>query len=110
MSPWLGARAEGLGWGWGLVVGAAVCRRRAQSQQARTTVVSMVQHFVVPNQSAAPPARWCAQAGCSASEALLEGLCTARGLRLHKLPRATELVKADAALTCCSILLPDDAQ
>lgn len=48
------------------------------------------------------------QAGCAASEALLGRLCSERGLRLHTLPRATELVKADGALTCCSILLPDE--
>lgn len=49
------------------------------------------------------------QAGCQASEALLERLCTERGLKLHKLPRMAEFVKADGALTCCSILLPDAA-
>lgn len=47
-----------------------------------------------------------AQGGFPASEALLEGLCTARGLRLHKIPKLTEMIKADGALTCCSILLP----
>eukprot|EP00887_Chlorella_sp_A99_P007778 scaffold20.g7778.t1 len=50
-----------------------------------------------------------AQGGFPASEALLEGLCTARGLRLHKIPKLTEMIKADGALTCCSILLPDAA-
>jgi dimethylargininase len=47
------------------------------------------------------------QEGCSRSEALLEKLCDERGLQLHKLPRMTEIAKADGALTCCSILLPD---
>ena len=42
-----------------------------------------------------------------ATEALLERLCGERGLVLHRLPRATEMIKADGALTCCSILLPD---
>lgn len=50
------------------------------------------------------------QGGCPASEALLEELCAPRGLRLHKLPRMTEFIKADGALTCCSILLPDAVQ
>ncbi|KAF6251148.1 dimethylarginine dimethylaminohydrolase 1 [Scenedesmus sp. NREL 46B-D3] len=45
------------------------------------------------------------QEGCSQSEALLEQLCAERGLLLHKLPRMTEIAKADGALTCCSILL-----
>lgn len=49
------------------------------------------------------------QAGCPASELLLERLCTARGLTLHKLHKLTEFIKADGALTCCSILLPDAA-
>jgi dimethylargininase len=47
------------------------------------------------------------QEGCERSEALLEKLCIERGLQLHKLPRMTEIGKADGALTCCSILLPD---
>jgi dimethylargininase len=47
------------------------------------------------------------QEGCSRSEALLQKLCDERGLQLHKLPRMTEIGKADGALTCCSILLPD---
>jgi dimethylargininase len=46
------------------------------------------------------------QEGCRQSEALLEQLCAERGLLLHKLPRMTEIGKADGALTCCSILLP----
>lgn len=48
------------------------------------------------------------QAGCAASQALLGRLCSERALSLHTLPRATELIKADGALTCCSILLPDE--
>lgn len=44
-----------------------------------------------------------------ATEALLDELCANHGLQLHRLPRATEFVKADGALTCCSILLPDAA-
>lgn len=47
------------------------------------------------------------QTGCPESEAVLEALCLDRGLALHKLPRMTEFVKADGALTCCSILLPE---
>lgn len=43
----------------------------------------------------------------AATEALLDTLCAERGLQLHRLPRATEFIKADGALTCCSILLPD---
>uniref|UniRef100_A0A383VRP9 Uncharacterized protein n=1 Tax=Tetradesmus obliquus TaxID=3088 RepID=A0A383VRP9_TETOB len=46
------------------------------------------------------------QEGCRKSEVLLEQLCAERGLLLHKLPRMTEIGKADGALTCCSILLP----
>jgi dimethylargininase len=49
------------------------------------------------------------QEGCRRSEALLEQLCVERGLLLHKLPRMTEIGKADGALTCCSILLPSVA-
>ncbi|GBF94642.1 hypothetical protein Rsub_07378 [Raphidocelis subcapitata] len=41
----------------------------------------------------------------SPAEGFVRALCDARGLRLHALPRAAELAKADAALTCCSILL-----
>lgn len=44
-----------------------------------------------------------------ATEALLDELCANHGLQLHRLPRATEFIKADGALTCCSILLPDAA-
>lgn len=40
-----------------------------------------------------------------ATEQLLDRLCAERGLQLHRLPRATEMIKADGALTCCSILL-----
>ncbi|KAF8055647.1 VTE1 [Scenedesmus sp. PABB004] len=40
------------------------------------------------------------QGGCAASEALLARLCAERSLALHTLPRMTEMVKADAALTC----------
>lgn len=39
------------------------------------------------------------------TEQLLDRLCAERGLQLHRLPRATEMIKADGALTCCSILL-----
>lgn len=46
------------------------------------------------------------QGGFPRSEALLERLCGERGLTLHKLPRMSEFIKADGALTCCSILLP----
>ena len=35
----------------------------------------------------------------------LRGLCAARGLELRALPGMGEFVKADGALTCCSILL-----
>ena len=49
------------------------------------------------------------QAGFPRSEALLERVCTERGLRLHKLLRMSEFIKADGALTCCSILLPPAA-
>lgn len=45
------------------------------------------------------------QGGFPRSEAVLEALCAARGLRLHKLPQMTEFIKADGALTCCGILL-----
>lgn len=46
------------------------------------------------------------QEGCQESEQLLQGMCEQRGLVLHKLPRMTEFIKVDGALTCCSILLP----
>ncbi|KAL4447533.1 hypothetical protein ABPG75_004752 [Micractinium tetrahymenae] len=49
------------------------------------------------------------QGSDAATEALLDVLCAERGLQLHRLPRATEFIKADGALTCCSILLPDGA-
>ena len=49
------------------------------------------------------------QGSDAATEGLLDALCAQRGLQLHRLPRATEFIKADGALTCCSILLPDDA-
>lgn len=39
------------------------------------------------------------------TEQFFESLCAERGLQLHKLPRMEELIKADGALTCCSILL-----
>lgn len=39
------------------------------------------------------------------TEQLLERLCAERDLQLHKLPRMEEFIKADGALTCCSILL-----
>jgi N-dimethylarginine dimethylaminohydrolase len=45
------------------------------------------------------------QAAPPPAEAALRALCTARGLRLHVLPRMSEIGKADGALTCCSILL-----
>lgn len=41
----------------------------------------------------------------SPAEKAVRGLCEARGLRLHVLPRMTEFIKADGALTCCSILI-----
>mmetsp|Transcript_890 Transcript_890/g.3280 ORF Transcript_890/g.3280 Transcript_890/m.3280 type:complete len:292 (+) Transcript_890:14-889(+) len=41
---------------------------------------------------------------CSASTALLQEMCTAAGLRMHQLCMS-ELVKADGALTCGSILV-----
>lgn len=45
------------------------------------------------------------QQGCSKSEQLLQQLCDARQLKVHRLPRMEEFIKADGALTCCSILL-----
>ncbi len=48
------------------------------------------------------------QAGCASSEELLRALCGERNLPLHVLPRMTEFIKADGALTCCSILLPSN--
>lgn len=39
------------------------------------------------------------------TEQLLERLCAERDLQMHKLPRMEEFIKADGALTCCSILL-----
>lgn len=46
------------------------------------------------------------QCSDSVTEQLLEGLCAERSLQLHKLPRMEDFIKADGALTCCSILLP----
>lgn len=43
--------------------------------------------------------------GAAESEQLIERLAAAKGLQLHKLP-FDEFAKADASLTCCSILLP----
>jgi N-dimethylarginine dimethylaminohydrolase len=45
------------------------------------------------------------QSGFPRSEKLLEELCAAQSLQLHKLPAMTEFIKADAALTCCSIII-----
>lgn len=42
---------------------------------------------------------------CNASTALLREMCTAAGLQMHELCMS-ELVKADGALTCGSILIP----
>ena len=69
------------------------------------------QHVLVPDPVCANvlllgERRVVTQASDAATEALLDGLCAARGLQLHRLPRATEMIKADGALTCCSILLP----
>jgi dimethylargininase len=41
----------------------------------------------------------------SPAEGVLRALCAGRGLELHVLPRMGEFVKADGAVTCCSILL-----
>jgi len=41
----------------------------------------------------------------SPAEGVLRALCAARGLRLHVVPRMTEFIKADGAVTCCSVLL-----
>ncbi|KAL6764948.1 hypothetical protein V8C86DRAFT_2466398 [Haematococcus lacustris] len=43
------------------------------------------------------------QGGLPASEAIVARECSARGLKMHTLSSA-ELAKADAALTCCSLL------
>lgn len=56
------------------------------------------------SQPTAPPALCNQQGSDAATEQLLDRLCAERGLQLHRLPRATEMVKADGALTCCSIL------
>ena len=46
------------------------------------------------------------RAAAPAAEARLRGLCGARGLALRVVPRMTEFIKADGAMTCCSVLLP----
>ena len=91
-----GCRFQGLAWTAWL---ALLQVRYGCCASYRTALPSQPPHCY------APLTRPWLQGSDPTTEQLLDRLCAERGLQLHRLPRATEMIKADGALTCCSILL-----